>query len=156
MHVMGDLVEFVGTDKNKYYYVKPVKGHMMVWKELRDGNGEFVCGKLDLNVVTEKILTDVKLWDGLPAKIKEQIEKAHSDTKAERVERMAHARKKRKKKFDFSKLPEFLTCKCGKEVKANYYYLQKKADEKKVPLDDLIKNYACQGCCKTRGRKKKK
>ena len=156
MHVMENLVKFIGTDKNKYYYVKSVKNHMMVWKEARDVNGEFTCQALDLNVVNEKILTDVKLWDGLPAKIRDQIEKAHADTKAERVERMAHARTKRKKKFDFSSLPDMLTCKCGKAIKANYYYLQKKADEKKVPLDDLVKSYACQKCNPTKGRKKKK
>lgn len=154
MHVMEDLVQFVGTDKNKYYYVNPVKNHMMVWKELRDGNGEFICDKLNLSVVNEQILTDAGLWETLPNKIKELIVKTHESTKAERIERMAHARTKRKKKFDFSNLPEFLTCKCGKEVKANYYYLQKKADEKKVPLDDLVKSYQCKACNPVRrGRK---
>jgi len=47
-----------------------------------------------------------------------------------------------------------LKCKCGRETKANYYYLQKKADAKKIPLDDLVKSYQCQTCNPTKRKKK--
>lgn len=156
MHLMKDLTEFVGTDKNTYHFVKTIKQHIMVWKEKRDRRDEYICDKLNLSVVNKDILAEAGIWDSLSDGIKELIVQTHEETKAERKEKMAHARKKRKKKYDFSHLPEFLTCKCGKEVKANYYYLQKKADDKKVPLDDLVKGYVCQSCCPTKGRKKKK
>ena len=157
MHVMEDLTQFVGTDKNTYYFIKPIKNNIMVWKSIRDRNNEFNCGKLDLSVVNEDILTEAGIWEDLPAKIKETIIGVRQETKAERKERMAHARKQRKRKYDFSAFPEFLKCKYGREVKANYYQLQKKADEKKIPLADLVNGYQCQKCNPSRrGRKKKK
>lgn len=154
MHIMEDLTEFVGTDKNKYYYVKPVKNHMMVWQELRDSRGEFKCGKLDLSVVNERILTEAGIWDDLPAKIKKEIIGVHEETKAERKERMAHARKQRKKKYEG--LPKELVCKCGKKVTANWSILNKKADKLGIPAVELAEKYLCQSCNPTKGRKKKK
>jgi len=155
MNPMEELVGFKGTDRNEYRFIKTIKGNIQVWKEINECKYE--CGKLDLTVVNETILTEAGIWDKLSNKIQKAIIEAHGSKVVEVKDRMEHARKNRRKKYDFSKFPEFLECKCGRQVKGNYYQLQKKADAKQVPLDDLVKNYVCQSCSPTpRGRKKKK
>ena len=62
--------------------------------------------------------------------------------------------KGRKANPKYKDMPEELICKCGASVKANYTYLSKKAEAKKITLDDLIKSYQCQKCHPTKGRKK--
>ena len=51
-------------------------------------------------------------------------------------------------------LPKEMTCKCGKKIVANYYYLSAKAKTKGVTLDNLLKGFVCQECKPTKGRAK--
>ena len=112
--------------------------------------------KLDLlkTAVEVDVLKDIGVWGKLSKQVQDGIEGREKETEHEVHSRMAKARGKRKKKY--TDLPEMLTCKCGAQVKANYSYLQKKADAKKIPLMDLVKGYQCQKCNPTKGRKKKK
>jgi hypothetical protein len=55
---------------------------------------------------------------------------------------------------EFANIPEKMKCKCGKEVNTNVYQLKKKADKNKTTIQELIKNFVCQGCCSTIGRKR--
>ena len=51
-------------------------------------------------------------------------------------------------------LPLELVCKCGAKVKLNPYQLDKKAQKEGTTIQQLIKNYQCQKCNPTKGRKK--
>ena len=153
MNPMNDLLRFKGTDRNEYRFIKTVKDDMAVWKEINENC--YVGLKLDFSVVNEEILTEAGIWDKLSDKIQKAVIEEHRTKVVEVHDRMEHARKNRRKKYDFSQFPEFLECKCGRQVKGNYYQLQKKADAKQVPLDDLVKNYVCQKCSPSpRGRKR--
>lgn len=56
---------------------------------------------------------------------------------------------------EYADLPEFLECKCGHKVKANYSQLARKADKMAVTLKRLVETYQCQTCNPTKGRPKK-
>jgi len=45
--------------------------------------------------------------------------------------------------------------KCGKEVTANWTYLNAKAKKMNVDVDELVKSFNCQICVPTKGRQKK-
>ena len=62
----------------------------------------------------------------------------------------------RKKNPEYEGLPTELICKCGKIVKTSPYQLVEKAEKNKITVEKLIKNFACQKCNPTRGRKKRK
>jgi len=54
----------------------------------------------------------------------------------------------------FAHLPKVMKCKCGKEVVINVYQLKNKAEKMNTTIEELIKNFECQGCNRTIGRKK--
>ena len=62
----------------------------------------------------------------------------------------------RKRNPVFDGLPEFLECKCGKTVRANYSQLSKKAERQGATLRKVIDEYTCQTCNPTKGRPKKR
>jgi len=154
MNLFKDLLVFEDKEGKECYFVKVVKEHIMVWR--KDGHLEgYSCGRLDYSLVNEDILTGAGIWEDLPEKMRSDITKAQEEKHNTIKEKMKVAREKRKKKYDFSYLPDVMKCKCGTEIKPNYYYLQKKADKKGIPIDDLFKNFKCQKCESTRGKKKK-
>ena len=97
-----------------------------------------------------------EIWAKLTQAERDHHTHTHTKQKAEVSEKMAEIRKKRKSRINKDAFPEFLQCSCGREVKCNPHYMQKKADKLKVPVDDLIKGYQCQKCNPTKGKGKKK
>jgi hypothetical protein len=157
MKAVESLSKFETKKGQEYYFVKHIKGgYIQVWKVT--GHNEIVPARLDLlkKSISADVLKESDAWDALPSKIQEAIIENDKRGDIEIINKMAHARKKRKKKYDFSKFPEYLTCKCGREIKANYYALQKKADAQTVPITDLIDGYQCQKCNPTKRKRKKK
>jgi len=155
MNPFDDLKLFEDKNGTRYRFVRVFGDKIIVWRKGSRMTDEYRLGALNLSTVNEEILTAAGIWDELPETIKTSITNQQVKYVEQVHDKMAVARQKRKKKYDFSSFPEFLKCKCGREVKANYYMLQKKADEKKIPLEDLVNAYVCQTCCPTIGRKKK-
>jgi len=158
MNALEGLAEFQSAAGKDFRYIRYIKEDIIqVWEILRDNSAEqhLRCRGLWLSKepVEVEILQNAGIWNDLPKDVQKQLEGHQEEVKQVVADKMANARKQRKKKYDG--LPEFLECKCGAKVKANYSYLQKKADAKKVPMDDLIKGYQCQTCNPTKGKKKK-
>jgi hypothetical protein len=158
MNPMEDYVKFKNKAGETLWFVKIVNKQAMVWKEIKEGH--VVGGRLDPATVNEQILTDADIWDELPVSFQECVTKAQeADIKAQeeivtaQKDKMAHARKQRKTRD--KSLPKEMICKCGKKVVANWTILNKKADKLGIPAVDLAKNYVCQSCKPTKGRKKK-
>jgi hypothetical protein len=55
---------------------------------------------------------------------------------------------------EFANLPKTMKCKCGREVSTNAYQLKVRAKKNNTTIQELIKNFVCQGCCCTKGYKK--
>ena len=148
MTILEEYDEFEGRDGTQYYFVRLIKERILAWKPTQTAsyNNEAVCLGVSVHDVDPKELKRLDIWKDLPKETQTAVTQAVNKEKEENVNRMAHARRGRKKKYDFSGLPEMLTCPCGNTVKANYYALRKKATEQCVPLDDLIKAYKCRSC----------
>ena len=154
MNPFDELSVFEDKRGRECRFVKVIKDRIMIWRK-DERLDAYYCGKLDYSLVDEDILTKAGIWEDLPKKVRSEIIKAQEEKQQSIKEKMELAREKRKKRYDFSHLPDVMKCKCGTEIKPNYYYLQKKADKKGIPVDDLFKNFKCQKCESTRGRKKK-
>ena len=159
MDVIKDERDQFETINGTTHYFIEFKGRRIAcWTENKNGVGSccYNTQLLDITALDEENLKLLEIWNQLSEEVRGEITNKHEVKKKRVHAKMAHARGKRKKKFNFDGLPEFLKCKCGREVKANYYYLQKKADAKKVPLQTLVDSYQCQTCNPTKGRPKKK
>lgn len=64
-------------------------------------------------------------------------------------------RGRKKKNPKYANLPEEMVCKCGYKTRVNVGQLEKKAAREKTTVEKLIKNYKCQTCNPTKGRRKK-
>jgi hypothetical protein len=149
--------KFINREGKKFYYIKHVRDDLLhVWEVQKFGDAcnSGICRGMRLRKepVDKEILEEAGIWKDLPADLQDEISGEAAEVQEAVKEKMAGMRAKRKKKF--TDLPEFLNCACGRETKANYSYLQKKADKMMVPLDDLIKNYKCQTCNPTKGKRK--
>lgn len=154
--LFGDKIKFADKDENQLIFVRVedngVVCHLIHKRSQGDIESSIVRKPFDSIPIDE--LKRIGAWDKLGSEKQAQLQIQKEQEKEVVAEKMAHARSKRRNKFE--NLPEFLECKCGNKVKANYSYLQKKADEKKIPLQDLINGYQCQTCNPTKGRRKKK
>lgn len=150
MNMFEGYEEFEDQEGTRYYFVRLIKERILAWKVIKENmhDGEAVCLGVPITEVTKEELQRLELWEGLSKKIKITVEKEFEKQKEMAATRMAHARKGRRKKYNFDGLPEKLTCHCGNTVKANYYALQKKANEQCLPLDAIIKAYKCRACKK--------
>lgn len=153
MNLLEELDAFSNVKGKEFHFVefqKPNK--ILCWKHLKKEMGEdgIRLMALDVKSIKSDTLKELGVWDKLTNEtqisVDEHIEKI--------IEEMP--KRGRKPRADFKGLPENMVCKCGREVKANYYYLSKKAEDKGTTLKELIESYQCQICNPTKGRKKKK
>lgn len=158
MQVFDDcLIVNIGKGNVFYCIEDSIEGSTFKGWVVSNGNSAnlYLVDLFKMNVDADLIQLS-PIWDKLDKVVQDQII-SHKEIKIETVkERMETARQSRKKVYNFDHLPKMLTCKCGAETKANYYALQRKADDLKVPIEDLFKNYVCQKCCCTKGRGKGK
>ena len=147
--IKSDLDCFKTTDGTSHYFVKLHNRSVFCWTENPNstrGTYDYDSEFMDVTKLNKEDLISLKIWDDIPKKIQKEVldqVEIQKQLIAEKVERMQKGRKKR---YNFDGLPQILTCSCGKTAKPNYYTLSKLADEKIIPLSDLIKNYRCRKC----------
>ena len=54
----------------------------------------------------------------------------------------------------YAHLPKELVCACGNKVATSPSQIVQRAKQKKVTPEEIVKNYQCQTCNPTKGRKK--
>lgn len=156
MQVFDDcLIVNVGKGNVFYCIEDSIKGSTFKgWVVNKNNSANLYLVDLSKINVDADLIQLSPIWSKLDKTVQDQII-SHKEIKVETArERMETARQSRKKIYNFDHLPKMLTCKCGAETKANYYYLQKRADNLKVPIEDLFKNYVCQACNPTKGKGK--
>jgi len=121
MNLIEDYEPFVDLEGTQYYFVRLVKPNkLLCWLPYSDRVvKEARCMGLRVEQINVQELKRINVWNKLPKKVQTDVEEAIERKKNEATERMAHARKGRKKKYDFSDLPDVLTCECGKTAKPN-------------------------------------
>lgn len=171
-NLFDDRPAFTTRDGQLLHYIKTDGRNLICWKVSKDQFLENICAIRSISAVnvTESELKRINVWDNVSESVQKNIHESDSESDvsperkdnyrvaAEEFEEVQIEKKLKKKRNainQFKDYPEFLTCKCGRETKANYYYLSKKAEEKGVEVMDLVNGYVCQVCHPTKGRKKK-
>ena len=150
MDFVKDELDCFHTTNGVPCYFIAFKGRTIAcWTETEKashGSYDYVNNFLDITMVDEENLKRLNIWDNLTEQVQKEINNQKEVEKNKVIEKMAHARQHCKRKYNFAGLPDILTCSCGKTSKPNYYALQKLADERKISLADLIKEYKCRKC----------
>jgi hypothetical protein len=156
MNLFDDCRAFEIKSGKKFYLINDsVEGRTVkAWLEINKGNVKPYRIDLVKTHVDVEILKEIKVWNELSKSIQDEIIESQEVKKEIVKEKMAAMRGQRKKKYDH--LPQEMVCKCGSKTKANWSYLNSKADKLGCTGMDLVKNYQCQKCNPTKGRRKKK
>ena len=107
--------------------------------------------KIDpLNVIGgESELLRMNIWNELPLKTKNEIKELDTQNSQNEMTKF----KNRKKKYP--EIPKEIKCiQCGKKQKMSASILGKKLEEKNILIEDYVKNFKCQKCNPTKGRKR--
>jgi len=153
--LMADLTHITGRDDKSYNIISQQGIRLLCWRKTEDmGIYGAMLVKPSITMFSQEELVLAGIWDKLSDEERATYNSGEEIKAARTKDIMAKARQARKKVLNKEMFPKFLKCKCGREVKCNPYVLQKKADTLKVPVLDLINNFACQVCKPTKGRRK--
>lgn len=158
MDIFGDRPYVTTRDGRSFHYINKQNDMLRCWRVCRNINGA-ECHIVLLNVVDfhEKDLKEIGVWESLGDVVQNTVLKLDSNEPIEKPieqDKLETKTTVKKKKNRFKNLPDVITCKCGRETKANYSYLSAKADKLEIPLQQLIDEYQCQKCNPTKGRRK--
>jgi hypothetical protein len=147
----------VTSCRNELRAVKYLNGPFIkVWEVLKSDH--IMLRILDMRdePATIDSLKSAGLWDKIEKNVRNDIENGVVRQKEEICEKMEDIRSKRKRNPVFAKMPDKLTCiKCGRESSYSKGAYCKRADDKQINVLDLVKDYVCQKCNPTKGRKAK-
>lgn len=97
-------------------------------------------------------LKDINIWDDLSDSVKEIVTKADEDNRNAGRAKMAHARSKRRNKYEG--IPRSIKCsECDEPKDIAPAQIIKRADKAGRSIENWIKEFKCQSCCPTKGRK---
>ena len=149
--------------RNKYgkglYYICHTDEKVSCWDVINDGFNGTKCKILEIPItdVPQSELEKLGVWKQLKESVRElflNIDESNYVLNDANDADNKPVKRSRKKNNDYQNLPEFLECKCGRQTKANYSYLSKKAEKAGISLGEMIEGYQCQKCNPTKGRKK--
>lgn len=134
---------------------------LICWKHLGNkcGVNEAQLRKMHVRDFEPETLQYINVWENLNKEIKVEVEnfkQLHAQReearKAERIEKMEHARKHRRAKYP--DIPSEITCvTCGNTVKQSPSITAAITRRKNILVVDYIKNFECAECCpRVRGR----
>jgi len=150
-----DKIKFSDVNNQEYSFVKFINpDKLLVWKVLkkRDVWNEEICMGINVRDVSADNLKLLSVWDSLDEKIKQEIENENKNQSQDVTARMQKARANRKLKYP--NVPRELKCySCGFVVNIPPSTIVKRVEKLGILLDDYIKNFRCQLCKPTKGRK---
>lgn len=97
-------------------------------------------------------LKEVEVWNQLNQKMQDELTSYESNHTQNLQQRMNHARGKRRERF-VGVPREAVCCKCGKKQPLSPANIIKRADKAGRSIENWIKEFQCQNCNGTKGRK---
>lgn len=135
---------------------KPDK--IVAWKVPISKEGHYNMGIIKVQSVDIDTLKFLGVWEQLSKEVQDSILNRKDLDIREKQERMEHARKHRRNKYE--NVPKEIKCSiCGTMIKVApgllFKRIEKMCKEKNIAIniDDYIKVFKCQVCCPTKGRK---
>lgn len=142
-----DGQEYASCDK---YY--PNCKRILCWEVVNSNEGR--CMGLRIEKVSQEQLEVAELWDSIPKEHQKIIQDIDAGVKAVHVERMEHARKNRRTKYEG--IPSDIPCtKCGAmiHIAPSYLVMRAKSNIPSEVEDWYKKNFVCKKCNPNTGRK---
>jgi transcription elongation factor Elf1 len=151
--LLDDLVQFKAFNRVFRFVDMSSPGMMRVYEEgSKEGQKTATLGILDVRDVSTETLKEIGVWDQLDEETQMEILEGLTE-KTQIVHEAA-----RKRNRTHSSLPTELKCiKCGKTINIVASVLSDRIQKQKDIHGedyDYIKNYQCQKCNPTKGRKK--
>lgn len=148
----------IGYDKFNFVRVDQ-PDNIVVWHLGKDWKGWNLDHLMVIKATSlnSNILKRVNAWDKLSEGVRAEIEKIEADVDYVIKARMEKARKSRKSKY--ANVPKEATCiECGEVQVIPPSVLVKRAEkwangDKTLTVFDFLKQFKCQKCCPSRGRK---
>ena len=151
---LENLTEFEVDGKTLYFVRYHEKSKRIIYWERNKEYGSNVdtCKHMPISQLSSDTLKELKIWDELTEKDRSAYEKAAEVERVRVSEKMENARRGRKNRFP--NIPDEMTCKtCGKVQKVQRSVTAAKIEKLGVLLDDYLKEWECQKCHPTKGRK---
>lgn len=162
-HLCDDLTEFTSLNGRKFFFVKmhgPNSLH--VWEDVggdRFHDHRMLQRTIPVQQVEVEVLKKLNVWDGLSDKLKSEVGKITDKDQGCIDTLMEKARAARK--IVHANMPKEIVCiQCGKKLNIAPCILLKRVE--KIVADkglstytvaDYVKEYRCQRCHSTKGRK---
>ena len=149
-----DHIKFDFKD-DSYYFVRMIGDkHLYCWKEeiVTSSGGSCVALGLPVSFFNREILETIEVWKDLDTQTQMEVENKNSQSQEALCSKMEKARKARRKKYE--NIPREVTCtKCGAVQKISPGVVAARVQKLGILLDDWIKDFQCQKCRPTKGRK---
>jgi len=157
--MFDDYSEFMDRDGKKYYFVKFIKPrNLLAWDYVRkDGVNISGCQGVRVENVHMNVLKELKIWEQLTPEMQKTVEAQVFIANNEVQERMEKARAARKGKEELIGVPREVTCcKCGETQQVAPRQILLRSGKAFKSVEDWCKEYQCQKCNPTKGRKGRK
>ncbi len=162
-HLCDDLTEFTSLNGRKFFFVKMHgPNYLHVWEDVggdRFHDHRMLQRTIPVQQVEVGVLKKLNVWDGLSDKLKSEVGKITDKDQGCIDTLMEKARAARK--IVHANMPKEIVCiQCGKKLNIAPCILLKRVE--KIVADkglstytvaDYVKEYKCQRCHPTKGRK---
>lgn len=147
-----------GEELTVVRFYRPNK--LLVWKDMTEtlSDNKEQCYSCNVNEIPVDELKRINIWDKIDNKLQKELEENNQQAKIEVVNKMEYIRSHRRNKYE--NIPKEITCtKCNASMTIQPSILVKRAEnisKKKgiiFTVDDYIKDYQCQKCRPTKGRR---
>ena len=126
-------------------------GLLLCWEDMgkKGGWNDHICRSIKPEEVAnpEETLRRLEVWKHLPKKRQEALKEQKE------VEELSHKRGRRPRS-EYANLPYQLVCSCGKTVRTQPSQIVERAAKKNISPEEFIKQYRCQKCKPTKGKRK--
>ena len=116
------------------------------------GGGEIFYHKKHVSALSIEILKEVELWDAISQATKDEMLRREETGTSESQQRMSHARNHRRQRY--TGIPREVTCSiCGETQAISPAQIIKRSEKEGRSVENWIKEWACQRCKPSKGRK---
>ena len=146
---------FKDSDGTTYHVVNlsPNKKNLFLAKVNQSmGGGVITWENKHVSALSVETLKEAEIWDSIPQATKDELIRLEANGTSEAQDRMAHARNHRRQKYQG--IPREVTCSiCGEKQAMAPAQIIKRSDKECRSIENWMKEFKCQRCFSTKGRK---
>jgi hypothetical protein len=128
------------------------KGVLLANVRQSTGGGEIFFEARSVSSLPITALKEIEVWNTIPQATKDELVRLEENGTSEAQQKMAHARNHRRRKY--TGIPREVTCSiCGETQAIAPSQIIKRSDKECRSIENWMKEFKCQRCHSTKGRK---